>query len=73
MISDSERDHNSGLSRMGVKGFMENHPNISKKERNKVKEEEMKRSSRKQLKAMLRKNWLLKIRHPFVTLTEVST
>ncbi|CDP14120.1 unnamed protein product [Coffea canephora] len=56
---------------MGVKGFMENHLNISKKERNKVKEEEMKRSSRKQLKAMLRKNWLLKIRHPFVTLTEI--
>lgn len=29
-------------------------------------------TSRRQLKAMLRKNWLLKIRHPFVTLAEVS-
>ncbi|KAL2225965.1 UNVERIFIED_CONTAM: ABC transporter A family member 1 [Sesamum indicum] len=29
------------------------------------------RSSRRQLKAMLRKNWLLKIRHPFVTCAEV--
>ncbi|KAK4412941.1 ABC transporter A family member 1 [Sesamum alatum] len=29
------------------------------------------RSSRRQLKAMLRKNWLLKIRHPFVTCAEI--
>ncbi|GFY96206.1 ATP-binding cassette A1 [Actinidia rufa] len=28
-------------------------------------------SSRRQLKAMLRKNWLIKIRHPFVTLAEI--
>lgn len=28
-------------------------------------------SSRRQLKAMLRKNWLLKIRHPFVTAAEI--
>ncbi|KAF6155278.1 hypothetical protein GIB67_019804 [Kingdonia uniflora] len=28
-------------------------------------------SSGRQLKAMLRKNWLLKIRHPFVTLAEI--
>ncbi|KAL3533759.1 hypothetical protein ACH5RR_007280, partial [Cinchona calisaya] len=55
-----------------LKGVMENHPNTNKKERNyRGKEEETKRSSRKQLKAMLRKNWLLKIRHPFVTLMEI--
>lgn len=61
-------------ARMGRKGVMENHPNTTnKKDRsNKGKEKEMKRTSRKQLKAMLRKNWLLKIRHPFVTLMEVS-
>lgn len=29
------------------------------------------RSSWRQLKAMLRKNWLLKIRHPYITLAEV--
>ncbi|KAL1813550.1 hypothetical protein ACET3Z_023615 [Daucus carota] len=29
------------------------------------------RSSGRQLKAMLRKNWLLKIRHPFVTFAEI--
>lgn len=29
------------------------------------------RSSRRQLKAMLRKNWLLKIRHPFITCAEI--
>ncbi|KAM7505446.1 hypothetical protein LguiB_004350 [Lonicera macranthoides] len=28
-------------------------------------------ASRRQLKAMLRKNWLLKIRHPFITLAEI--
>ncbi|KAG7961902.1 hypothetical protein I3843_09G039100 [Carya illinoinensis] len=28
-------------------------------------------TSRRQLKAMLRKNWLLKIRHPFATLAEI--
>ncbi|ONK78401.1 uncharacterized protein A4U43_C02F18390 [Asparagus officinalis] len=28
-------------------------------------------SSRRQLRAMLRKNWLLKIRHPFTTLAEI--
>ncbi|XP_038685237.1 ABC transporter A family member 1 isoform X1 [Tripterygium wilfordii] len=28
-------------------------------------------TARRQLKAMLRKNWLLKIRHPFVTLAEI--
>ncbi|XP_073045871.1 ABC transporter A family member 1 isoform X1 [Primulina eburnea] len=28
-------------------------------------------SSRRQLKAMLRKNWLLKIRHPFITCAEI--
>ncbi|GKU89849.1 hypothetical protein SLEP1_g3933 [Rubroshorea leprosula] len=28
-------------------------------------------SSRRQLKAMLRKNWLLKVRHPFVTAAEI--
>ncbi|KAK4485446.1 hypothetical protein RD792_008087, partial [Penstemon davidsonii] len=38
-------------------------------EKKKVKEGM--RSSRKQLKAMLRKNWLLKIRHPFVTCAEI--
>ncbi|XP_070027820.1 ABC transporter A family member 1 isoform X2 [Nicotiana sylvestris] len=36
----------------------------------KEKEKEM-RNSRRQLKAMLRKNWLLKIRHPFVTCAEI--
>lgn len=45
----------------------------SKKEMNKDKEVKMKRNSTRQLKAMLRKNWLLKIRHPVVTLTEVIT
>ncbi|KAL2535052.1 ABC transporter A family member 1 [Abeliophyllum distichum] len=35
------------------------------------KEEENMRSSRRQLKAMLRKNWLLKIRHPFITCAEI--
>nr|GEW36328.1 ABC transporter A family member 1 isoform X1 [Tanacetum cinerariifolium] len=30
-----------------------------------------KRSSWRQLKAMLRKNWLLKIRHPYITLAEI--
>ncbi|VFQ72204.1 unnamed protein product [Cuscuta campestris] len=35
-------------------------------------EREFKKNSRKrQLKAMLRKNWLLKIRHPFVTCAEI--
>ncbi|CAA2979777.1 ABC transporter A family member 1 [Olea europaea subsp. europaea] len=34
-------------------------------------EEENMRSSRRQLKAMLRKNWLLKIRHPFITCAEI--
>ena len=29
-------------------------------------------TARTQLKAMLRKNWLLKIRHPFITSAEVS-
>lgn len=29
-------------------------------------------TSKRQLKAMLRKNWLLKIRHPFITAAEVS-
>ncbi|CAI9099895.1 OLC1v1036780C1 [Oldenlandia corymbosa var. corymbosa] len=65
---------------MGHKGVMENYPkkksscsssSTSQKERNKGKEEEMKRTSSKQLKAMLRKNWLLKVRHPFVTLMEI--
>lgn len=42
-----------------------------KKEINKDKEVKMKRNSMRQLKAMLRKNWLLKIRHPFVTLSEI--
>lgn len=42
-----------------------------KKEKIKGKKEGMKRSSRRQLKAMLRKNWLLKIRHPFITLAEI--
>ncbi|XP_019232032.1 PREDICTED: ABC transporter A family member 1 [Nicotiana attenuata] len=36
----------------------------------KEKEKEM-RNSRRQLKAMLRKNWLLKIRHPFTTCAEI--
>ncbi|XP_048226165.1 ABC transporter A family member 1 isoform X2 [Ricinus communis] len=31
----------------------------------------MGKKTRRQLKAMLRKNWLLKIRHPFVTLAEI--
>lgn len=35
------------------------------------KEEENMRSSRRQLKAMLRKNWLLKIRHPYITCAEI--
>lgn len=39
----------------------------------KEKEVKMRRNSTRLLKAMLRKNWLLKIRHPFVTLTEVIT
>ncbi|CAA0837437.1 ABC transporter A family member 1 [Striga hermonthica] len=37
----------------------------------KVKEKIEKRRSTRQLKAMLRKNWLLKIRHPFVTCAEI--
>lgn len=37
----------------------------------KEREKENMRSSRRQLKAMLRKNWLLKIRHPFSTCAEV--
>ncbi|XP_060186206.1 ABC transporter A family member 1 isoform X3 [Lycium barbarum] len=37
----------------------------------KNKEKEDMRNSRRQLKAMLRKNWLLKIRHPFVTCAEI--
>ncbi|KAL8489520.1 hypothetical protein ACS0TY_025437 [Phlomoides rotata] len=37
----------------------------------KEKEKENMRSSRRQLKAMLRKNWLLKIRHPFSTCAEI--
>lgn len=28
-------------------------------------------TSQRQLKTMLRKNWLLKIRHPFITFAEV--
>ncbi|KAG8371966.1 hypothetical protein BUALT_Bualt12G0017800 [Buddleja alternifolia] len=35
------------------------------------REKESMRCSRRQLKAMLRKNWLLKIRHPFVTCAEI--
>lgn len=35
------------------------------------KEKKMTSSSGRQLKAMLRKNWLLKIRHPYITLAEV--
>lgn len=31
----------------------------------------MSSSSGRQLKAMLRKNWLLKIRHPYITLAEI--
>lgn len=61
---------------MGQKGVwgtrFKNGSDNKKKERSKGKEEDMKRSSSRQLKAMLRKNWLLKIRHPFVTLMEVS-
>ncbi|GER52514.1 ATP-binding cassette sub-family A member [Striga asiatica] len=37
----------------------------------KVKEKMEKTQSTRQLKAMLRKNWLLKIRHPFVTCAEI--
>lgn len=40
-------------------------------EKKKEKEKEDMRNSRRQLKAMLRKNWLLKIRHPFVTCAEI--
>ncbi|MCD7461369.1 ATP-binding cassette sub- A member 1 [Datura stramonium] len=40
-------------------------------EKKKEKEKEDTRNSRRQLKAMLRKNWLLKIRHPFVTCAEI--
>ncbi|CAI9301359.1 unnamed protein product [Lactuca saligna] len=35
------------------------------------KEKKMTSSSGRQLKAMLRKNWLLKIRHPYITLAEI--
>ncbi|KAL7138460.1 hypothetical protein ABFS83_10G166000 [Erythranthe nasuta] len=35
------------------------------------KKEKTMMSSRRQLKAMLRKNWLLKIRHPFITCAEI--
>lgn len=41
--------------------------------RKKERERENMRSWRRQLKAMLRKNWLLKIRHPFITCAEVFT
>ncbi|KAL4567804.1 hypothetical protein LXL04_023399 [Taraxacum kok-saghyz] len=33
-------------------------------------EKKMSSSSGRQVKAMLRKNWLLKIRHPYITLAE---
>ncbi|KAJ6794817.1 ABC transporter A family member 1 [Iris pallida] len=36
-----------------------------------MEEEKMADPRRRQLKAMLRKNWLLKIRHPFTTLAEI--
>ncbi|KAL8261643.1 hypothetical protein R6Q59_025692 [Mikania micrantha] len=36
-----------------------------------VKGKTMSSSSGRQLKAMLRKNWLLKIRHPYITLAEI--
>ncbi|KAI3770792.1 hypothetical protein L6452_01936 [Arctium lappa] len=35
-----------------------------------TKGKKMSSSSGRQLKAMLRKNWLLKIRHPYITLAE---
>nr|AMP82925.1 ABC transporter A family member 1 [Catalpa bungei] len=40
-------------------------------EKKEEKDKEKMRSSRRQLKAMLRKNWLLKIRHPVVTCAEI--
>ncbi|KAL4561960.1 hypothetical protein LXL04_034146 [Taraxacum kok-saghyz] len=36
-----------------------------------TKEKKMSSSSGRQVKAMLRKNWLLKIRHPYITLAEM--
>lgn len=36
-----------------------------------TKDKKMSSSSGRQLKAMLRKNWLLKIRHPYITLAEI--
>ncbi|CAH9079387.1 unnamed protein product [Cuscuta epithymum] len=41
------------------------------KQKEKEEREVMKNSRKRQLKAMLRKNWLLKIRHPFVTCAEI--